>query len=153
MPMRGNFVRAFHNWLRNDPCRLPKAYAILYDIYASMIYETSRKYTKSSDIYLKAAELILQSYNDADFSIERLCKKLTLSTSHVRRVFGENAGISPIKYLNYVRCEQAKNMLTNSNLSIGEIANSVGFSDALYFSRMFKKSIGISPLEYRKQNA
>jgi AraC-like DNA-binding protein len=150
--IRNIFVKAFHNWMRNDIYRLPKAYGVLYDIYTSILYVESQKYTKSSDIHLKAVELILQNYNNPEFSVEHLCERLGLSPSHVRRIFSENARMSPIKYLGYVRCEQAKSMLTSSNLSVGEIAESVGFSDPLYFSRLFKKNIGLSPLEYRKKH-
>lgn len=151
--IRSGFARAFHNWMRNDIYRLPKAYGILYDIYSSILYTTSQKYTKSSEVFSKAVEIILQNYSDENFSVESICSQLGLSSVHVRRIFREKAYSSPLKYLNYVRCEKAKNMLVSSNLSIKEIAESIGFYDPFYFSRMFKKNIGISPAEYRKKNA
>ena len=69
---------------------------------------------------------------------------------HLRRIFKSAVNTTPVKYINYLRLEKAKNMLINSNYSVNEIAFSVGFEDAYYFSRLFKKEIGISPSEYKK---
>ncbi|MBQ8309504.1 MAG: helix-turn-helix transcriptional regulator [Clostridia bacterium] len=151
--IQGDFARALHNWMKNDISRLPKFYAILYDIYGAILDAENNKYTNSGGIFSRAIDIILQNYSDADFSVNDLCEQLGLSSAHVRRIFMENAHVSPVKYLNYLRCEQAKNLLLTSNLSIKEISESIGFSDPLYFSRAFKKSVGISPLEYRKNNA
>lgn len=53
-------------------------------------------------------------------------------------------------YLNSFRIEHAKAKLKDSNLSVNEIAYSVGFQDARYFSKLFKKYVGITPKDYRK---
>jgi YesN/AraC family two-component response regulator len=60
--------------------------------------------------------------------------------------------ISPVKYINSLRIEKAKAMLKNSNFSVEEIAYCVGINDRFYFSRIFKKELGISPTEYRKRD-
>ncbi|MFQ8730023.1 MAG: helix-turn-helix domain-containing protein [Enterocloster bolteae] len=53
-------------------------------------------------------------------------------------------------YLNSYRIEHAKTKLKDSNLSVNEISYSVGFQDARYFSKLFKKYVGITPKDYRK---
>ena len=53
-------------------------------------------------------------------------------------------------YLNHFRIEQAKELLCQTELSIKNISIDVGFSDEFYFSRLFKKSVGVSPQHYRK---
>ena len=59
--------------------------------------------------------------------------------------------MTPLEYLTQIRIEQAKSYLINSNIySISEIADMCGFSDQYYFSRVFKKTVGVSPRDYKK---
>ncbi|MDO5479350.1 MAG: helix-turn-helix transcriptional regulator, partial [Clostridia bacterium] len=67
-----------------------------------------------------------------------------------RRIFKSAAKTSPIKYINYLRLEKAKNLLSESSLKVSEIAVQVGFSDSFYFSRLFKKETGVSPASFKK---
>ena len=59
--------------------------------------------------------------------------------------------MSPHEYLIEYRISQAKNMLKTTSLSISEIAEKVGYSDSLAFSKVFKNHIGISPKTFRRQ--
>ena len=65
------------------------------------------------------------------------------------RLFKKYYGKSPTEYKVQIRIDQAKNMLIETDMRIKAIAESVGYSDALYFSRAFKKECGYSPSEYR----
>ena len=58
--------------------------------------------------------------------------------------------MSPISYINKIRIEKAAALFKNSDRSITEIAMEVGFDDSNYFSRIFKKQMGMSPREYKK---
>jgi YesN/AraC family two-component response regulator len=58
--------------------------------------------------------------------------------------------MSPVKYINSLRVEKAKELLTKTDMSIGEISETVGINDIQYFSRMFNEIEGISPLKYKK---
>ena len=60
-------------------------------------------------------------------------------------------GMNYSEYLTYVRIEAAKQMLTNSDEKISVIASQVGYDDQFYFNRLFKRTVGISPGEYRKR--
>jgi len=73
-----------------------------------------------------------------------------LNPSILTKKFNTQIGISPKQYILNKRLEYAKELLVNTNASIFEIANSVGFPDQLYFSRIFKIKEKISPSEYRK---
>ena len=59
-------------------------------------------------------------------------------------------GISPQEYLLSLKMEKACNLLTNLQLSIGDVARQVGYEDQLTFSKIFKKSKGVSPKLYRE---
>ena len=60
--------------------------------------------------------------------------------------------MSPIEYVISIRIERACELLRDSNLSIKNVAHSVGFTDCLYFSKVFKRIVGIPPTEYREKN-
>ncbi|MCK8488749.1 AraC family transcriptional regulator [Paenibacillus sp. MBLB2552] len=80
--------------------------------------------------------------------IEELSRNLGYHRAHLFNAFKARTGLSPKQYLTKIRIDKAKELLAGP-LTIDQIASSVGFNDALYFSRQFKKSTGMSPSEYR----
>lgn len=86
-----------------------------------------------------------------DFSIELLCKKLTISYTHTYRKIREATGLSPSRYVCKKRLKQACFLLKNSELTMNEIAFQIGFNTQNYFSKCFSDCYGCSPLQYRKQ--
>lgn len=74
-----------------------------------------------------------------------------LSESRFSHLFKEATGVTPRKYVEQKRIDAAKELLTTSELHIAEVALSVGYEDVYYFSRVFKKLVGIAPLAYSKQ--
>ncbi|MNL58409.1 Arabinose operon regulatory protein [compost metagenome] len=68
--------------------------------------------------------------------------------AHLSKAFKQKTGLSPKQYLLKMRLDKAKSLLTGT-LTIDQVASSVGFNDALYFSRQFRKFSGMSPSEYR----
>lgn len=84
-------------------------------------------------------------------SIEELARQLGYHRAHLFHAFKARTGLSPKQYLMKVRMDKAKQLLTGVALTVDQIASSVGFNDALYFSRQFRKITGMSPSEYRSQ--
>jgi len=84
-------------------------------------------------------------------SIEQLSKSLGYHRTHLSKMFKEAIGLSPMQFLMQIRLERAKSLL-GSQWSVEQVASSVGFSDALYFSKQFRKRFGMSPTEYRNRN-
>jgi AraC-like DNA-binding protein len=66
--------------------------------------------------------------------------------------FKKTFGLSLIDYLIKVRISHARELLGNVNLPISHIAESCGYEDGAYFSKLFKKQTGFSPTEYRRRN-
>lgn len=97
----------------------------------------------------------IKTYIDFNYSkkvsLVELAEIFCISQSHLCREFTKNFGMSPIKYLNNLRIEKAKELLSISDYSIGEIAYRVGFNDIHYFSRYFTKQEKISPVSYRRK--
>lgn len=109
-------------------------------------------HTNTSAQYVLSAIKYIQFNYSHDISIDDIAKAVGVSRSHLYRVFMSNAGQSPIDYLTGYRIDEACHLLRNSQLSIAEIAVSVGFFDQFYFSRVFKKNKGVPPSKYVTKN-
>lgn len=99
---------------------------------------------------------IESSLTDPFYSVEETLKRLPLSYEYLRKLFKKETGVSPLKYLSGKRMLLAAEIisggLTNqySDYTVSQIAEECGFSDPMYFSRMFKKTFGVPPTEYGK---
>lgn len=103
--------------------------------------------TENDERIAKAITYMEANYHSEDFSVEKLCKMMSLSRTTLYRLFKESVGMSPLDYLIHYRMEQAKRMLQNK-ASVKSTALSCGFSDPLYFSRQFHHMVGIRPSDY-----
>jgi len=88
---------------------------------------------------------------DKAVTLEDISNRFSYSLSSIKRIFKEETGNSIIWYLNNLRMCRAKEMLLSSDMSIGNIALSLGFSNVYYFSTAFKKKWGISPAKFRSR--
>jgi AraC-like DNA-binding protein len=82
-----------------------------------------------------------------EISFELLAKQLGVGYRNFRRLFQEATGVAPHQYLLNFRLNQAKRLL--GTLPVAEVAARVGFSDSLYFSRLFKRKVGVAPSQWR----
>lgn len=89
---------------------------------------------------------------DREISVSSLAELEHLSVSRYYTLFKENTGYSPSEYIIILRINRACTLMLQSDMTVKEIAALVGYHDAFYFSRLFKKYMGISPAEYKKQN-
>ncbi len=110
----------------------------------------------NQDEYSLKTRLAIE-YMEKDFAnldgINTLADRLGISLSHFTREFTKETGINPIKYLTNIRMQNAMQLLSNTDLSINDIALKCGFSCGNYFSKIFKKSRHLSPNEFRKENS
>lgn len=105
----------------------------------------------SNDKIHEAITFITMHYN-TDINIKELANSCNLSQSRFMYLFKEQTGMAPHAYLQTLRIKHSMTLLTSTQLKIVEIGKQCGYEDSLYFSRIFKKLVGISPKEYRKQN-
>lgn len=77
---------------------------------------------------------------------------LNICDDHLIRLFKEVISVTPMKYINRVRLEEAQKLLINSDFSVTEISFMVGFSTVNYFSKIFTEVFGMTPSKYRKTN-
>ena len=112
--------------------------------------ETSN--TNGYEYVQKAIKFIEYNYS-SDISVNDIASSVGSSRSHLYRIFMQNISIPPNEYLMRYRVNKACELLQNHNLSIGEVAYSAGFADQLYFSRVFKKYMGMPPSKFSEYNS
>ena len=128
--------------------------AELYKLLAFLMKEFPSKAMSDSSIliqnYIKQAKKIIHTQYGKPLKISDIAKKLNLNRSYLYKIFKEETGYSLKDYLIQIRMEKSADLLTRTTFHISEIANAVGFPDALAFSKAFKKHFGQSPSHYRK---
>lgn len=103
-----------------------------------------------SDRYAQKAKDFMELNYSSGITPQQVADKLNISRSHLHRLFTARFGISVGKYINMLQMKRASFLLTTTTLSIGEISNSIGFENQLYFSNVFKKYFQLSPSAFRK---
>jgi transcriptional regulator GlxA family with amidase domain len=91
----------------------------------------------------------LQANLSSPISLEQLAAQSQLSARTLHRRFKRATGMSPLNYLQSLRIVGAKELLRHSNLTVGDIAWQQGIQDISYFSQLFRRHAGMSPLQYR----
>ena len=119
----------------------------MYNFLTTLLREISAPGSSGSQI-TDAVNQINTNYN-TDISLSELSKNLGLTPSQLSRLFHNEMGITPIEYLTNVRLEHSMQLLTMTNLGINEIASLCGFSNGNYFTKVFKKKLGLTPSKYR----
>ena len=74
-----------------------------------------------------------------------------LAERSFKRRFAKATGVAPLEYVHTLRLEEAKHSLEKSDAPIEQIANEVGYEDASFFGRLFRRKVGLTPAQYRKR--
>ena len=115
-------------------------------------FSADREY--SPVVELVRAE-IAKGVSDCSFSIKDCLKKLPLNYDYIRKLFKKETGVTPAEYLLKERMTLAQQLLSSgisnrfSPYTVSQVAEACGYSEPLYFSRVFKNYFGVSPSEYK----
>ncbi|QCT00957.1 hypothetical protein E6C60_0231 [Paenibacillus algicola] len=96
-------------------------------------------------------ELLQQKYADPQFSIQSMSSHFSQSISSLSRYFKEQTGQTISEHLHAIRINKAQRLLIDTDLSIAEIVQKIGYSDPSSFIRKFKAEVQLTPGEYRKR--
>ncbi|MDY3251177.1 MAG: response regulator [Candidatus Choladocola sp.] len=102
-----------------------------------------------SDAVKKAMEYINNHYRE-DTAVPVLAEHIGISPNYLSHIFKTECGTSISEYVNQVRIQKAKELISNSNMMIYEIAEAVGYGNYIRFTQVFKKYEGCSPVQFRK---
>ncbi|QGH35968.1 helix-turn-helix domain-containing protein [Gracilibacillus salitolerans] len=113
-----------------------------------MIDELSQKKNQRLQIIVeKVIELLEENYMN-DISLDECAEQVKLNPSILSKVFKDITGLNFIDYLTNIRLNKAKEMLIDTDLKINQVAQNIGYRHS-YFNRLFKKSEGVTPSEFR----
>ena len=98
-------------------------------------------------------KLYLQENFDKPVDFSALAESLAVFAPYLSKLFHEQTGCSPSRYLTNIRIRQAKKLLMDTDLTVREIAVRVGYPDPFHFSRNFKNAAGVSPAQFREGQA
>ena len=100
---------------------------------------------------IRQAQEYIQENIMSRVSLEDLAEYMSLSPSHLSKLFRKKTGVSFIEYVKRAKIERAKHLLKNTNLKVYEICDSLSYQNLQHFSILFKSQTGMTPLEYRNR--
>ena len=109
-----------------------------------------RERLDSSKLLIEKAKAYINiNYSNSEISVESLCKHLHVSPTYFSTIFKRETGENFVSYLTTVRLDKAIKLLNTTDLKTYVIAENVGYTEANYFSYVFKRRFGVSPSKYR----
>ncbi|GAK42444.1 AraC family transcriptional regulator [Paenibacillus urinalis] len=119
---------------------------------ALAVNESSLAETPEEPSWVQQGKEYLEIHYAGGITIKSVADYVGVERTHFTKTFHKTYGISPMKYMQELRMNEAKLLLTGTNYKLGEIAQSVGYPDLFSFSKAFKSYEGVSPAKYREKH-
>jgi AraC family transcriptional regulator of arabinose operon len=133
--------------------RRPMFHEIANALFLQLIYtikQCAEEFKKGRvDIDIENLILTMQNEYNKKWTLDKMAAACGLSKYRLAHKFKEYMGIAPVQYITKIRMDKSKRLLSESTMPVREIAGVLGYDNALYFSRLFRKHEGMSPTEYR----
>ena len=113
---------------------------------------TNKRMTEEDALTEKIVQFINENMSNPDLKIDDIAVAMSMSRSVLYGKIKNAVGMKPIDFVRHIRIMRATELLCNTDETISSIAYSLGFSDPKYFSKVFKKEMGIIPSEYRENS-
>ncbi|MDH3649910.1 MAG: substrate-binding domain-containing protein [Saprospiraceae bacterium] len=139
--------------LRSKIASLFKNRELIRQYYSSeIVFDINRNKSQRSDLEFldRFKQCLVNGFKDHSFQINDVCKEMHLSRVQLYRKIKALTGVSVNEHLQNLRLSKARELLTDSQLSISEIAYQSGFGSPSYFSTIFKSQFELSPSEFRR---
>ena len=133
-----------------DSCCLQEFHARLASALLSALNAAGDGNGSRSAVVSAAVRYIQATYSE-DLSLDAVASEVGVSSGYLSRLFKQVTGETFKSYLTRIRMQEAKRLLSETGIKVYEIAEKVGYNDQHYFSEVFRKESGLSPLEYRNR--
>lgn len=126
---------------------------ILYNIIFHMHQDVAQEYKSygHSDMLEKSTDYINSHITDPGLTVSKVAARAGISPEYLRKLFKAKYGVAPREYILNKRLERAKTMIECGDIKLSSIPYECGFTDYSYFARIFRRRLGILPLQYQKQ--
>lgn len=145
--MKELFKNILECWSRKKAGYRYKCSALLYEIFAECCVQHSADTVQGSKIQ-RSVEYLLKNYKNSELSVSDIAARSFMSEVYFRKLFKEEYGISPRKYIVRLRIQNAAELILTGYYSLKEVAYMSGYNDYKYFSVEFKRIMGVSPSNY-----
>lgn len=149
---------SYDEFMAKDVCYKLPIRANIYIAMTSLLRYYSRTEDESDRaVYHNVLRLrpvisyISERYADKIY-IENLAEIIMVSPDYFTKMFKDSMGKTPVDYINGIRINRAMQLLVDSEMSVSEISDEIGFCNANYFNKIFKQYVSLTPLAYRKNN-
>ena len=134
-------------------CSLDRALPVARQaVKRALAYRDEQTATRYSRVIRQAKSFVEEHSSNPDLTLHDVADSVALSNNHFCTVFSQETGVTFTEYLTSVRIARAKELLLDPSLRTSDVAFQVGYNDPHYFSYLFKKVVGQSPRDYRKEN-
>jgi transcriptional regulator GlxA family with amidase domain len=103
------------------------------------------------DAVIAGCQAWIAEHYDEDSPVSAMMRVSGLAERSFKRRFSRATGMSPLEYVHTLPLEEAKQVLETADLPVEAVANEVGYEDASFFGRLFRRKIGLTPAQYRKR--
>lgn len=134
----------------NDVNSIEEYRDMVIQVYGSQIRECAMMVDKKNLKPIRLACSYVEEHYNEPIKLEDVAEIVNLNPAYFSTLFVKKTGQNFIEYVTLFRIKKACELLSNSDMNINEIADSLGFPDARYFSKLFRKKMGLKPTEYRR---
>ena len=133
-----------------EALRIAKVYLLKWHGEGQLPYETLVRNNPHADSVVRTCEKWLEEHFQEQGAIQRVVELSKVPERTLKRRFKTATGSSPIEHLQNLRVEEAKRLLESGKMPVDEISFEVGYEDASFFRRLFKRRTGMTPSQYRR---
>ncbi|WP_260866120.1 AraC family transcriptional regulator [Paenibacillus xylanexedens] len=148
-----NKVKNINNdWNRNNAFAKFQVKTLFYQFINELLRQLSAQSIEAvkPNLVAQAVRYLHENYT-LPIMVEPLAELLDCSAGHLSRIFKKETGSSLITYLTRIRMDKATELLLHTDASLQQIADSIGIPDVVYFNRLFKKHVGLSPGRFKQK--
>ena len=144
-----NLSQLYHNYVESGPLKMELDHNLLEQLLLRCATCLPRESTRKMDPRVHIARAYIDEHYTADIALADVAAASNISSSRLSGLFKKETGSSVMAYRNELRLVKAAQLLLHSNLRIADIGDRVGYSEQAFFSRIFRKHLGMSPRQYR----
>jgi AraC-like DNA-binding protein len=152
--LRDRWIGLIMTHSTKSPEAVLRCHTELYALLGLILYRLQRRVSvpdQTAQFDASHLQTYIHHHLTESLTLNRLAREVNLSVPHFVRLFKRQFKVSPIYYVIQKRIAHACSLLTETALPLKQISQAVGYDDPFYFSRMFKKMMGVNPTEYRRR--
>lgn len=136
-----------------EAMRVARLYLLDWHEIGQLPYAALARQRQVDDAVIAACQEWIARHYDEDAPVAAMARRSGLPERSFKRRFAHATGMALLEYVHILRLEEAKHLLETSNLPIEAVANEVGYEDASFFGRLFRRKVGLTPAQYRRRFA